>query len=263
MNSNLEIVSISSRIKVKGHDLSRVLIPFVFLAITRVIFDQFYLDRFFMVSIETSHGKVQKYGSGDINVVLAHGSGIGMNHSFMQSVAAFMSAKDFTVYLFEFSYMQQIQATGIKRPPPAVAKLKLEFVALLESLSLAGPLIIGGKSLGGRLASLVVEQTKALGWFALGYPFHPQRKPDTLRVEHLLVNQKPGIVFQGTRDALGSYDEVLSYNLPEHIDVHWLNEMDHSFNPFKTAPYSQQQAIEQSVLEIEQWAKLTLICKRD
>ena len=214
-----------------------------------------------MECIETGFGPVQKYGSGAVNVVFAHGSGISMNHEFMQSVAAAMVSKDFTVYLFNFGYMQQIQITGTKQPPPAVAKLELELLALLNELALPDPLIIGGKSLGGRVASLIVEQTNALGWFALGYPFHPQRKPETLRVEHLLTSHKPGLIVQGTRDALGCYDEVLGYKLPAHIDLCWLSDVDHSFKPFKASPYSQIQAIERSVLDIELWARCTLKCR--
>jgi predicted alpha/beta-hydrolase family hydrolase len=211
-----------------------------------------------MESINTSFGPVQKHGTGAVNVVFSHGSGIGMNHDFMQWVAAAMSSKNFTVYLFEFGYMQQIQMTGIRRPPPAVAKLELEYLAVLNELALPGPLIIGGKSLGGRVASLMVERTNALGWFALGYPFHPQRKPQTLRVEHLLTSHKPGIIVQGTRDALGCYDEVLGYQLPAHIDLSWLADMDHSFKPYKASHYSQIEAVERSVLDIEQWVKSTL-----
>lgn len=214
-----------------------------------------------MERIETEFGPVQKYGSGAVNVVFAHGSGIGMNHEFMQSVAVAMVSKDFTVYLFNFGYMQQIQMTGTKRPPPAVAKLELELLALLNELALPDPLIIGGKSLGGRVASLIVERTNALGWFALGYPFHPQHKPETLRVEHLLISHKPGLIVQGTRDALGCYDEVLGYKLPAHIDLCWLSDVDHSFKPFKASLYSQIQAIERSVLDIEQWARCTLKCR--
>jgi predicted alpha/beta-hydrolase family hydrolase len=211
-----------------------------------------------MESINTSFGPVQKHGTGAVNVVFSHGSGIGMNHDFMQWVAAAMSSKNFTVYLFEFGYMQQIQMTGIRRPPPAVAKLELEYLAVLNELALPGPLIIGGKSLGGRVASLMVERTNALGWFALGYPFHPQRKPQTLRVEHLLTSHKPGIIVQGTRDALGCYDEVLGYQLPAHIDLSWLADMDHSFKPYKASRYSQIEAVERSVLDIEQWVQSTL-----
>jgi len=213
-----------------------------------------------METIDTSFGLVQKHGTGTINVVFAHGSGIGMGHEFMQCVALAMSLKNFTVYLFEFGYMQQIQMTGTKRPPPAVAKLELELLALLEELALPGPLIIGGKSLGGRVASLIVERTNALGWFALGYPFHPQRKPQTLRVKHLLTSNKPGLIVQGTKDALGSYEDVLGYQLPAHIDLRWLAHMDHSFKPFKAARHSQVEAIKQSVLDIEQWARCELKC---
>lgn len=214
-----------------------------------------------MERIETGFGPVQKYGSGAVNVVFAHGSGISMNHEFMQSVAAAMVSKDFTVYLFNFGYMQQIQITGTKQPPPAAAKLELELLALLNELALPDPLIIGGKSLGARVASLIVERTNALGWFALGYPFHPQRKPETLRVEHLLTSHKPGLIVQGTRDALGCYDEVLGYKLPVHIDLRWLADVDHSFKPFKASHYSQIQAIERSVLNVEQWARCTLKCR--
>jgi predicted alpha/beta-hydrolase family hydrolase len=211
-----------------------------------------------MESINKSFGPVQKYGDGAVNVVFSHGSSIGMNHEFMQWFAAAMSSKNFTVYLFEFDYMQQIKMTGIKRPPPAVGKLELEYLAVLNELALPAPLIIGGKSLGGRVASLIVERTNALGWFALGYPFHPQRKPQTLRVEHLLTSQKPGIIVQGARDALGCYDEVLGYQLPAHIDLSWLADMDHSFKPYKASQYSQIEAVERSVLDIEQWVQSTL-----
>lgn len=213
-----------------------------------------------MIIIETDHGPVQRHGLGPINIVLAHGSGIGMNHSFMQAVAQEFDAVNFSVYLFEFSYMQQVQATGRKRPPPAVAKLEVEFVAQLQQLNLAGPVFLGGKSLGSRVASMVIEQTNALGWFALGYPFHPQKKPEKLRVSHLLSSHQPALIVQGTRDGLGSYNEVQEYQLPSNIDVHWLDEMDHSFSPFKKSPYTQQQAIEKSTKLIELWAIETLKC---
>lgn len=148
--------------------------------------------------------------------------------------------------------------TGIKRPPPNIAKLELELLALLDVLTLSSPLIIGGKSLGSRVASLIVDQTNAFGWFALGYPFHPQRKPDTQRVAHLLTSQKPALIVQGTRDALGSYDEVLGYKLPNHINLRWLSHMDHSFKPFKASNYSQNEAIERAAMDIEQWVHCKL-----
>jgi predicted alpha/beta-hydrolase family hydrolase len=210
------------------------------------------------VNLKTTIAPVQKYGNGDINVVFAHGSGIGMNHAFMQAVASALSEKNFSVYLFEFSYMQTMQATGIRRPPIGVAKLQLEYLALLDALALEGPVVIGGKSLGGRVASLIAEQSNALGWFALGYPFHPQRKPENLRVAHLLTSHKPGLIVQGTRDALGHHDEVLSYRLPSNIQLHWLLEMDHSFVPYKASKLSQQEAIIEAVDCIDQWVKHTL-----
>tara|TARA_B100000780_G_C21055691_1_gene424111 strand:- start:344 stop:625 length:282 start_codon:yes stop_codon:yes gene_type:complete len=87
----------------------------------------------------------------------------------------------------------------------------------------------------------------------LGYPFHPQRKPDTLRVEHLLRSHKPGLIVQASRDALGCYEEVLGYQLPHHIKLSWLAEMDHSFKPFKASQYSQASAIEKAAVDLNQW----------
>ena len=207
------------------------------------------------------HGKKPSGQSGSqVSIVLAHGSGIGMNHDFMQHMTQCLVEQGFVVYLFEFAYMQQIQRTGTKRPPSPVAGLQLEYLAVLKELNIQGPLIIGGKSLGSRVASLVVEESTALGWFALGYPFHPQKKPEKLRVAHLLSSHKPGLVVQGARDALGSYDEVMEYGLPEHIDVHWLEHMDHSFKPYKASPYTLTQAMQSSALWIEQWCNNALEC---
>lgn len=213
-----------------------------------------------MQLIETQQGPVERHGHGDVSVVMAHGSGIGMRHEFMQAMATCLVQRGFSVYLFEFSYMQVMQETGIRRPPAPVAKLQQEYISLLQELDLPGSVIIGGKSLGSRVASLIVQQTNVMAWFALGYPFHPQKNPGRLRVEHLLTSQKPGLIVQGSRDALGNYDEVMGYQLPTHIDVHWLADMDHSFKPYKASPYNLSQAIEQSALWIEQWCHNRLKC---
>ena len=111
-----------------------------------------------MQIIATPHGHVQKHGNGPVSVVLAHGSGIGMEHEFMQTMAAALVAQNFSVYLFEFAYMQQIQKTGIKRPPPPVARLELEYECescgiqrqvLPSQVFYHSKLLLGGASGGG------------------------------------------------------------------------------------------------------------------
>jgi len=206
---------------------------------------------------QSSLGGYLQGGGGKPHVILAHGSGIGMGHDFMLRQADALIHQGFKVSLFEYQYMQTITATGRRRPPARVPALLAEHSAWLAELAQGEPVWLMGKSMGGRLSSLLAQECQprqVLGWCALGYPFHPQKKPDKLRVEHLLVNTSPGLIVQGTRDALGNQQEVKGYQIPSSIKMHWLDHMDHGFNPYKQAPMTQVQAIEQSVLWFKDWA---------
>lgn len=180
------------------------------------------------------------------HAVLAHGSAVGMEHEFMQRWADALIEQGFKVSLFNYQYMQTIQATGKRRPPARVPALIAEHEQWLQLLANGEQVLLMGKSLGGRMSSLMAQThaDQVIGWCAMGYPFHPQGKPDTLRTEHLLTNRVPGLIVQGTRDALGNADEVAGYHLPESIKVQWLSNMDHGFKPYKGAPLSQWQALE-------------------
>ena len=92
-------------------------------------------------------------------------------------------------------------------------------------------LVIGGRSLGGRMASLIADAVNARGLVCLGYPFHPPGKPENLRTEHLAALRTPTLIVQGERDAFGSRAEVGAYDLSAAITVHWLADGDHSFVP--------------------------------
>ena len=174
----------------------------------------------------------------------------------MQRQADALINQGFKVSLFEYQYMQTITATGKRRPPARIPVLLEEHRAWLAELGQGKPVWLMGKSMGGRLSSLLAQEytdKDVLGWCALGYPFHPQKKPETLRVDHLLVNASPGLIIQGTRDALGNKEEVETYQVPSSIKVHWLVHMDHGFNPYKQAPLNQVQAIEQSAVWFKEW----------
>src|SRR5262249_806483 len=100
------------------------------------------------------------------------------------------------------------------------------------------PLIIGGKSMGGRVASMIADRLHASGRIAgllcLGYPFHPIGKPGQLRTAHLAGLKTPALIAQGTRDPLGSRDEAAGYKLSKSIEILWLEDGDHDLRPRKS-----------------------------
>ncbi|MDP6166975.1 MAG: alpha/beta hydrolase [Gammaproteobacteria bacterium] len=205
-----------------------------------------------------SLGTYLQGGVGNQHVILAHGAGAGMHHEFMQRLAEALILQGFKVSLFEYAYMQTITATGKRRPPARVSELILEHYQWIDFLAQDDSVWLMGKSMGGRLSSLLAQDalpSQVQGWCALGYPFHPVKKPHQLRVEHLMDNRLPGLIIQGSRDALGNQQEVKLYQLPNSIKLHWLLHMDHSFKPYKQAPLTLQQAIEQSAIWFKQWSQ--------
>jgi predicted alpha/beta-hydrolase family hydrolase len=125
-----------------------------------------------------------------------------------------------------------------KRSPPRAEAAMPEYVAALEALGpTSGPLLIGGKSMGGRVASLVADRLfeagRIAGLVCLGYPFHPPGKPGQLRTAHLKALRTPALICQGTRDIFGSREEVAGYALSQRIDLLWLEDGDHDLKPRK------------------------------
>jgi hypothetical protein len=115
--------------------------------------------------------------------------------------------------------------------------------------------IIGGKSMGGRIASLIADEAEVAGLVCLGYPFHPAGKPDKLRVEHLKTVETPMLIVQGERDALGNKDDVASYDLSDNIQFHWLPDGDHSFKPRKLSGRSQTDNWNEAIHVTAEFAK--------
>ncbi|WP_186538521.1 alpha/beta fold hydrolase [Synechococcus sp. BIOS-E4-1] len=173
--------------------------------------------------------------TGPATVLLAHGAGAGIDTPFMQKMAQGLAQKGWQVIRFEFPYMTQRRISGRKAPPNRADVLLKYYVDQVQSLDANQPLIIGGKSMGGRIASLVADElwsgNRILGCICLGYPFHPLGKPETLRVKHLQNLQTPTLVVQGERDAMGSKEEVKNYALSERLKLAWMPDGDHSFKP--------------------------------
>ncbi|MGP3699392.1 alpha/beta hydrolase family protein [Rhodobacter sp. NSM] len=172
-----------------------------------------------------------------ITLLLAHGAGAGMESAGLNALAKALAGGGIRVLRFEFGYMAA-RRDGQRRPPPRAEALLDEYRAAASAAAVEGPLVIGGKSMGGRVASMVVDELRdaggVCGLICFGYPFHPPGKPAQLRTAHLAGLRTPALFFQGTRDPLGNRDEVETYALSASIDLVWLENGDHDLKPRKS-----------------------------
>ncbi len=179
--------------------------------------------------------------------IFAHGAGAGMDSEFMQTMTKQLHDRGVAVRLFDFPYMQKAKELGKRRPPDKMDKLQQTFLDQIEQRDSSLPLFIGGKSMGGRVASMILEQSEAKGCLCLGYPFHPPGKPEKLRTEHLETMSKPLLVVQGERDTFGKRIEVESYPLSTEVELHYLTDGDHSFKPPKRSEATHEGNLSQAV----------------
>ncbi|AWM29117.1 alpha/beta family hydrolase [Sinorhizobium fredii] len=172
-----------------------------------------------------------------VTILLAHGAGAPMDSASMSATAEALAAEGFRVARFEFAYMAA-RRRGERKPPPRAETLNPEYRAAVAELGATGPLIIGGKSMGGRVASMVADELhtsgKIAGLICLGYPFHPPAKPEQLRTKHLAGLKTPTLICQGTRDEFGTREEVRGYTLSDQIEILWLEDGDHDLKPRKS-----------------------------
>ncbi len=167
-------------------------------------------------------------------ICLAHGAGAPMDSPFMQAFAEGIAARGFRAARFEFPYMAERRRSGRKKPPDRAPVLLESWRAVIAKLGGPERLIVGGKSMGGRMASLVADEIGVSGLVCLGYPFHsPGKPPGPNRLEHLEALKTPSLICQGTRDPFGTSDEVPGYKLSKRIKLIWLEDGDHSFVPRK------------------------------
>lgn len=187
-------------------------------------------------------------GSGGPTLVLAHGAGAPMDHPWMERVAGLLAGEGVRVVRFEFPYMAARRTTG-KRPGPNPSRvLEASWREVIEDLGAQG-LVIGGKSMGGRIASMVAEEADVAGVVCFGYPFHPPGKPENLRTAHLEAIATPVLILQGERDTFGRREEVAGYALSEQVRVHWLADGDHGLKPRKASGRTEAENLEEAVGE--------------
>lgn len=185
-------------------------------------------------------------------VLLGHGAGAPMDSEFMQWLAERFVALGFEVVRYEFPYMQKRREDGKRRPPDRLPVLQDFLQQLIRQFDDGVPLYLAGKSMGGRIASMLLEDKAVQAAFVFGYPFHPAGKPDKLRTEHLMTLTKPLHIFQGSRDTMGSLQEVAGYNLPDIVSVHWLDDGNHDLKPRKASGFTQQQHLDLAFQIIEE-----------
>jgi len=180
-------------------------------------------------------------------VLLAHGAGAGMDSPFMEHIARELAAAKLSVARFEFPYMARRRQTGSRTPPDRAPVLLDCFRQAVSQLGAASELAIGGKSLGGRMATLLADELGVAAVVCLGYPFHPPGRPDKTRTEHLRALATPCLIVQGTRDPFGTQRDVAQYVLSRRIRITWIEDGDHDLSPRRSAGFDRDAARAQVV----------------
>jgi uncharacterized protein len=193
-------------------------------------------------------------------ILLAHGAGGPMDTPTMTAAAKALADQGLRVARFEFEYMAARRSAASRKPPPRADKLGPEYLAAIDALKAKGPLIIGGKSMGGRVASMIADDLhtagRIVGLLCLGYPFHPPGKPEQLRTAHLAKMKTPALIVQGTRDPFGNRHEVSTYALSKTIKILWLEDGDHDLKPRKSiSGFSAADHLETAAQAAAAWAR--------
>ena len=195
----------------------------------------------------------------DVTMILGHGAGADQNSDFMTRFADGLAARGVSVVTFNFLYAQQ----G-RRVPDANKTLEACFRAVVAAVRQRkigrGPLVIGGKSLGGRIASQTAAAGAGVeGLLFLGYPLHPPGRPDQLRAKHLQAIKAPMLFVQGSRDAFGTPDELrpIIKELKVPADLYVVDGGDHSFKVLKRAGIAQEETYKAALDRIERWLRQT------
>jgi uncharacterized protein len=193
-------------------------------------------------------------------LILGHGAGAPQSSPWMVQTARGLAARGITVVTFNFLYTELR-----KRAPDKTDLLEGTYTAVVKAVRArpsfgSNRLFIGGKSMGGRMASNIAAKWteaeggpdgKLAGLIFFGYPLHPPGKPDQLRAAHLPYIKAPMLFIQGTRDAFGSPDELrpILETLPAKATINPIEGGDHSFSVPKSAPVKQAQ-VDQMILDI-------------
>ncbi len=197
------------------------------------------------------------------DLLLTHGASEQVDSAFLTAMAEGLAECGVCTARFEFDYLAQVRHGASRRPPPKMPVLEEEFRVRIAAHPSARPLFIGGKSMGGRVASLVADEVFSSGLIAgivcLGYPFHPVGKPEKLRTAHLRELTAPALICQGTRDPFGTTEDVTGYELSDQIKIEWLEDGDHGFKPRKRSGVTLEQNMAQAIAATARFMKQQIV----
>ena len=186
-----------------------------------------------------------------MSVVLAPGAGADMRHPFMQTVAEGLAGEGVSVVRFNFVYAERGRKAPDKQPV-----LEDTYRAVLDGIRPSGKVVVGGKSMGGRIASHVVATgAHADGLLFLGYPLHPPGRPDRIRAAHLRDVTVPMLFVEGTRDPfcpLATLDDALR-ELDAPTEVATVDDGDHSFRVRRSSGRTTEDAWREVVQHAASW----------
>lgn len=195
--------------------------------------------------------------SSKLQLLLAHGAGAPFDSDFMNSITTQLVARDICVGRFEFPYMQKRREDGKKRPPDREPILRQAFQEAVAKFTRRGVrCFIGGKSMGGRIATMVAadDEVKTAGVVCLGYPFHPTGRPEKLRTAHLENLRVPTLIAQGERDAFGNREEFDSFEIKnQQLEMLWLADGNHDLKPRKASNHTQEEHLRTVANKVAQW----------
>ena len=175
-----------------------------------------------------------------LTVALAHGAGAPMDTSFMDFFAEGLGQRGYRVARFEFPYMAKRRESGGRRPPDRQPVLLETWQTVVAKID-AEKLVIGGKSMGGRMATMMADEAGVSGLLCLGYPFYGAGRADKPRTAHLEALKTPTLICQGTRDPMGNRETVSGLKLSKCLAIHWAEDGDHDLKPRKASGRTHEQ----------------------
>ena len=178
-------------------------------------------------------------------LLLAHGAGASMDSVFMNTISEGLNKNGIMTIRFEFPYMKK-RRLGKNSFPDNIEVLCEFYKNLYLKIKKKNPnknIWLGGKSMGGRVSTIISKSLAIKGVIVFGYPFHPINKTYKLRLESLQLSGPPILIIQGNRDKFGSYDEVIKYKINKLNTIFWVEDGDHSFNTLKKSMFSTEESI--------------------
>jgi uncharacterized protein len=209
-------------------------------------------------------------------LVMAHGAGAGMNHSFMTAMANELAAAGIGTLRYQFPYMEQRR--GVPDPQPVLTATVAAAVKLAAKLAPQLPLFAGGKSMGGRMTSLAAATQSpehspesglrgVRGLVFFGFPLHPPKRPGIKRAEHLKQVKQPMLFLQGTRDELADLALLgpICEELGSQATLYIVEGADHSFHVLKRSGKTDAEMLGELARTVEAWtvdqSALTIVKK--